>query len=874
MAYPLVRVYVDFTSGAFATASSWTEITNYVYGVDTAYGRSSLLDEFQPGRGRLTLNNQDGRFDPLNVSGAYYPNLRPRNRIKVEATVSEVAYADLFSGSSVDTAIWSQFGSGGVTVSGGLLTNTSSTSATSRGLSAVKVTPFYDLVVTASTVQMTATPWPTSAFFYPVYVRMDAADTEAAWWEITNGLLIASYKQPGVGTDVYSVTHSNVTHAHLRLRRHGHFTMWETSTDGVTWTVRHQQEIAWQEADTAVVRTWVRTTAPEATTDAMSISAIEASYNATHALSYGWVKGWPQTQMGRKIGEVDLEWSDAMTVLARTDLPQSVYDYQVRQNSPVGWWKMADTTPILEDSSGQEQHGLWGTIEERQSPHFDLEQRPLPTSVLKSAHVDAVVPMSGREGMNWAKLQAEVGQPLGGTTDTWRTPVARLGWVSQIAIIPDWTMNLWVRPRQAFPLNITNTVGSSLSPISQPLLTWGEPPFNSSATVWKLYLASSNGTVIFAASNTTGAGGQAMGSSPVMYADQQPHQVSLTYDAATRVLKMYIDGVYQQQLTLTTNNPVPVYRAVVGYAHDDNGLIGEESSLQSAVGDVACFYTEMTAAELLALYRAGRYGSLDASTRLTTGTVVSQALTMIGWTGPTWIDTTGHYCTPDIPGGGSALEYMRKAASSERGAFFQEPNGTLTLLASDWTATLSRAVASHWLLSDNGSTLLSYSRLDFAFDDETIVNEVNVGWADGEQRAEDTASIATFGRLRESIDTILDNPEDALQLANWMTASYAQPRRLVSRPVLVEPTTTADFAFCCSVEFGSRLTLTRTTPDGRTITADYLVQAVSHRIDTGQGAWSTQLTLDPADIPGPLFVLAPAAGAGGSLLDGPAVLAF
>lgn len=871
MAYPTVRVWIDFSSGAFDLGHSWTEVTSYVFGMDMAYGRSSLLDEFQPGRGSLTLNNNDGSFDPTNPGAIV--GLAPRNRIKVEATISEVAYTDTFGDGTIDTAQWSLVGSGGTAETGGSLVLTSATSATTRGVQSLEVTPFYDLIVTASTVVMSATPWPTSAFFYPVYLRMDAGDTEACWWEMTNGTLIASYKQPGVGTDVYSVTHNNTTHAHLRIRRTGHSTVWESSTDGSSWTTRASQEIAWQEADTCVLRTVVKTTGAEGTTDTMSISSLSAAYSATHSLAYGWVSGWPQSQQHRSVGQVQLEWSDALTLLARTDMPASVYDYRVAALNPRGWYKLADGLPVVEDSSGWDDHGTWGVFEEQESPHHGLENRPLPKSILKAGAADSVIPMSGRDGMNWAKLQAEVGQPLGGTTDTWRTPVARLGWGSQVAGSPsgEWSFEMWVVLRQAFPLDITNTVGGSLFPISQPLLVLGEQPFGATsyANFWRLYI-DFNGYVIFVATNTSGGADSMLSLAPLN--DVNPHHIVVTSDGTD--LFLYVDGSLKNTMTPSASFPLPVYRAMVGYAHNDSANPGDEYSLQSTLGDVVVYWDELSGTEILELYRAGMYGSLDGTARLTAGQVIDQALDMIGWGPSTVIDLNGHYVAPSIPDRAPALGYIRKAVASERGVFWQAPNGQLIFLTSNWTTQLGRAKAAHWLLSDDGSTLLSYSQLDFGYDDESIINEATVSWADGEQQAEDAASVATFGRLRESVDTILDSPEDALQLANWLTAAYAQPRRVVSRPLVIEPTTTQDFSFVCAVQFGSRITCTRTTADGRTVSDDYWVQAVRHRIAEGQGPWTTELTLEPADHPGRLFTLDSTGTSDGSDLDSDDVLAF
>jgi len=85
-----VTVTVELsTSAPFAASPSWTDITDYVDGpIDVVAGWDRKVRETQPSAGRLTLQNGDRRFDPTHTTSPFYPNLRPRNqvRVKVELT--------------------------------------------------------------------------------------------------------------------------------------------------------------------------------------------------------------------------------------------------------------------------------------------------------------------------------------------------------------------------------------------------------------------------------------------------------------------------------------------------------------------------------------------------------------------------------------------------------------------------------------------------------------------------------------------------------------------------------------------------------------------------------------------------------------------
>jgi hypothetical protein len=67
----------------------WTDISAYVWfkqaPISIARGRSTELDTVSAGRLTLTLKNTDRRFDPDSYYSPYYPNVKPRARIQVQA---------------------------------------------------------------------------------------------------------------------------------------------------------------------------------------------------------------------------------------------------------------------------------------------------------------------------------------------------------------------------------------------------------------------------------------------------------------------------------------------------------------------------------------------------------------------------------------------------------------------------------------------------------------------------------------------------------------------------------------------------------------------------------------------------------------------
>ena len=60
-------------------------------------GRESELQDFDVGTATITLDNQDRNFDPLFSSGAYWQNVRPRNRCWLRGQFNGNTY-DIFKG--------------------------------------------------------------------------------------------------------------------------------------------------------------------------------------------------------------------------------------------------------------------------------------------------------------------------------------------------------------------------------------------------------------------------------------------------------------------------------------------------------------------------------------------------------------------------------------------------------------------------------------------------------------------------------------------------------------------------------------------------------------------------------------------------------
>ena len=73
------------------------DVSNQINRIETNRGRTALSDQFQTGSMTLRIIDQNGDFNPQNVSGPYYELLTPMKKVQITATYGSVTYP-IFSG--------------------------------------------------------------------------------------------------------------------------------------------------------------------------------------------------------------------------------------------------------------------------------------------------------------------------------------------------------------------------------------------------------------------------------------------------------------------------------------------------------------------------------------------------------------------------------------------------------------------------------------------------------------------------------------------------------------------------------------------------------------------------------------------------------
>ena len=115
MTLPTVYATINFSTGpAFAqtaiigsavfgtnvfgdSAGIIVDVSDQVNSIKIDRGRNSLTDQFQTGTLSLRIVDQNGDFNPLNVTGPFYSLLTPMKKVQITATYNNISYY-LFSG--------------------------------------------------------------------------------------------------------------------------------------------------------------------------------------------------------------------------------------------------------------------------------------------------------------------------------------------------------------------------------------------------------------------------------------------------------------------------------------------------------------------------------------------------------------------------------------------------------------------------------------------------------------------------------------------------------------------------------------------------------------------------------------------------------
>lgn len=196
----------------------------------------------------------------------------------------------------------------------------------------------------------------------------------------------------------------------------------------------------------------------------------------------------------------------------------------------------------------------------------------------------------------------------------------------------------------------------------------------------------------------------------------------------------------------------------------------------------------------------------------------------------------------EIGTGTGVVPEMQLVADSEGGEIYVSKTGVLTTTSRFDVFNATRSANSQATFTDSGAGLRYGTDLLIEYDADNLKNDITVEFSgDGEVNAYSDAVIEAYGGAATTIETQLDSPTSAAQLA---TLELGVQGSLVPRisPIDVSVNTAAaDWQTILGLELLDRVTFKRTPTVGNQFDRAALINAIDHQIEPG--VWRTQLTL-------------------------------
>jgi len=302
--------------------------------------------------------------------------------------------------------------------------------------------------------------------------------------------------------------------------------------------------------------------------------------------------------------------------------------------------------------------------------------------------------------------------------------------------------------------------------------------------------------------------------------------ISVTANAGSApAITFYINNVAQTATSSTTSaSSVPGYELFqINY-----GVFQE----------VAAWARALTTTQITNIYNA-----LTARVTETTSARMQRLLDTTSW--PAALESfpaSPVGTVAEIGSGTGVIPELQLVADSEGGELYVSKTGVLTMTARRDVFNATRSANVQATFTDSGAGIRYGTELEIQYDADNLKNDITVSYSgDGEVNATSTAVVAGYGAAAAFIETQLDSPTSAQDLATLELGVEGVLIPQIS-PIDVSPNTAAaDWQSILGLELLDRVNFKRTPTVGNQFNRNALVNAIDHQIEPG--VWRTQLTL-------------------------------
>lgn len=519
---------------------------------------------------------------------------------------------------------------------------------------------------------------------------------------------------------------------------------------------------------------------------------IRAIWNGVvYVIFSGYVDSWEQQYMPPQGAVCVVSATDAFKVLGNAELLSSVYAVEVDADNPALWWRLGDPS-----GSAAATEAVTGNY-------------PLKTIGDPSFGTAALNAFDGEGAVQFESIDGVQGVFPEGTF-----PFSTAG-----------TVEMLFRSDDTISPNGPQFVVASLGTTNT-----GIQSAHAGALI-QVFLVNSAGTIFEARSD---------GAFPAN--DNNVHHIAVTWEVGSTI-RVYVDGVDRTTLTavFTGTMAAPTDKWIAAFNSIDYPpfiVSGDPTTF-----DEVALWTSALPASRIAVHAA----TLTAPwADELTGARVGRILDSVPWSADDRNIDIGVSRLPPATVSGSALSNLQKVEEAEQGALFAAADGRVRFLGRGQLISGSSIDT----FGDSGSEL-EYGDLSYVYDDQTIVNDVQVSREGGTvQVVGDPTSQARFLRRTKTFDgVLLRSDTDARALAGWWVTHYKDPI-LRATGMRLEPSAgnqTTHFPHVLGRDLMDRVTVRRRPQNlAPAIDQETLIEGITHDVTAVE--WRTSWNLSPAEI--------------------------
>lgn len=530
-----------------------------------------------------------------------------------------------------------------------------------------------------------------------------------------------------------------------------------------------------------------------------------------------WLLDYPKTG---KDATATVVATDGFKILARTDLPRSVYTDVIEGDTPRLWWRLDENLARLED----------GVV-----LNSSTQGSTLNGTFLES-------PKVGGQGI----VVNDPGTSMTTTVDTSVPPQGAFIANATFSLLSetDFAVECWVRPALASGSGIVWSVSRAADAQLHAVCAQST---NAGIGLTDAYIF-----IVFDSAFTLLYGVVTPNNTVV-----PPSINHIVCDVdATGQMAIIVDGT-----RYTTTHPQATSSSLSGITRPTNGELrvahrrttdlAADSGVnwEGEISEFAVYLSALGATTAAAHNTAGRTPWKDDLP----GARLARVLDLADWPSALReIDTGATTLQSAATGSWPVLEHSQKVAESEYGLLFMDRVGKVRFMSR--SAVFTRVPVADAIFGDSGSEV-GYRGIVFADGDEVIRNRAAISRLNGVAKTSVApASVTEYGRFDYKLDGLLHSSDSYSQdYADFIVEEYEQPRRRVVSLVMGPASAAGASTMVPQMlgrELGDAVTVRHTPPGGGArYTLISVIEGIEH-VGAPGGARQTKFVLSPELVAG------------------------